>query len=144
MSQFVSIDLLPRVRSFPSHEHDTWELVLYTQGSGIAAVGEREIPFHPGRLICMPPHVPHMEVSENGYRDIYINAHNVPAREAVPVVEDTEDRRLFRLAMVLYDEVHLKRPGWEVGSQELFDLFLFFVHRSQARRCVEYPWRPTI
>jgi AraC-like DNA-binding protein len=130
--RFESISLLPTVRSYPSHQHDTWELVLYTHGRGIATVGEREIPFHPGRLICMPPRVPHKEVSERGYRDIYIHAHDLPMLDAIPVVEDTEDRRLLRLAMMLQSEAHLKPPGWETGTQDLFDLFLFFVQRGQA------------
>jgi len=130
--RFVSIGLLPLVRSYPSHRHETWELVLYTQGRGIATVGEREIPFHPGRLICMPPNVPHKEVSTQGYRDVYILAHDLPTREELLVVEDTEDRRLFRLAMMLFSEAHLKPPGWETGTQDLFDLLLFFIHRAQA------------
>jgi len=131
MPRLVSVEVLPRVRSFPTHEHEEWELILYTEGHGIAAVGEREIPFRPGRLICVPPHVPHEEISESGYRDIYIQAENLPARETIEVVEDTTDRRLFRLAMMLHDEAHFKPPGWETGSQELFDLFLFFLRRGQ-------------
>src|SRR5271156_2489136 len=137
--RFVSISLLPTVRSYPSHQHETWELVLYTHGRGIATIGEREIPFHPGRLICMPPRVPHKEVSEHGYRDIYIHAHDLPMLDAIPVVEDTEDRRLLRLAMMLHSEAHLKPPGWETGTQDLFDLFLFFVHRGQALK-EEHPF----
>jgi len=130
--RFVSIGLLPLVRSYPSHQHETWELVLYTRGRGIATVGDRQIPFHAGRLICMPPRIPHRETSERGYRDIYIHAHDLPMREAIAVVEDTEDRRLFRLATMLYSEAHLKPPGWETGTQDLFELLLFFVHRGQA------------
>ncbi|HTY56892.1 MAG TPA: AraC family transcriptional regulator [Candidatus Binataceae bacterium] len=132
MPSFVSIGMLPLIRSYPLHQHESWELVLYTHGRGVATIGEREISFHPGRLICMPPGVPHKEISEHGYRDIYIHAHNVAASDTIPVVDDTEDRRLFRLAMMLYSEAHLKPPGWETGTQDLLDLFLFFVRRGQA------------
>ena len=133
MPRFVSIGVIERpIPSYPLHQHEAWELVLYTHGRGVATVGGSEIPFHPGRLICNPPHVPHKEVSKDGYRNIYILAYDFPASDTVPVVEDTEDRQLFQLTRMLRNEAHLKRPGWETATQDLFDLLLFFIQRAQA------------
>ena len=109
--------------------------MLYTHGHGVATIGDREIPFHPGRLICMPPHVPHQEVAEDGYRDIYVHTYDFPTTEATPepvVVEDTEDRQMLHVARMLRNEAHLKRPGWQTATDELFGLLLFFLRRAQA------------
>ena len=82
MPRFLSIGLIPKpLFHFPLHQHETWELVLYTHGRGVATVGERAIPFHPGLLVCMPPRVPHKEDSKGGYRNIYIHTYDLPARE---------------------------------------------------------------
>jgi AraC-like DNA-binding protein len=133
LPRFVSVGWIAKaIPSYPVHQHEAWELVLYTHGRGVATVGDRAIPFRPGRLICMPPHVPHKEVSESGYRNFYILAYDFPAIEPVPVVEDTPDRQLFQLARMLRNEAHLKRPGWQIATEDLFDLLIFLIRRAQA------------
>ena len=74
MAVFQSIGMIPApLASFPPHSHQTWEIVCYTLGKGIATVGEQRIPFSPGTIICMPPHIPHLENSETGYTNIYVH-----------------------------------------------------------------------
>ena len=72
MTDFVWIGSMENSVPFTrEHSHDTWEIVYYTEGKGINRVGDRDIPFEKGTIICQPPHIPHTEISEKGYKNIF-------------------------------------------------------------------------
>jgi len=130
MSAFVSIGILPQpVREFPKHEHTTWEIILYTHGTGIATVGDTAIPFAPGTIICMPPYLPHGETSAQGYRNLFIHARHYPRGEGrVPTVFDRNDA-FRRTADLLYHEFNHRRPGYAEITGYLFGVMLTLLRR---------------
>jgi len=131
MPRFLTIGLITApIHDFPPHQHTTWELVLYTHGTGVATVGDRPIPFEPGTVICMPPKIDHRERSESGYRNIHIQTDEYPAAAGqVPVFKDTEDRPFFNVAMMLYRENRLQQANWRLMSQDFFDVLMLYLKR---------------
>ncbi|MCK6472771.1 MAG: AraC family transcriptional regulator [Planctomycetes bacterium] len=131
MPRFLSIGRIERpIRSFPSHQHKTWELVLYTHGKGTATIGGEKYPFRRGTIICMPPDIPHSEDAPGGYRNFYIHTEAFDgAGKQVPVFQDSADRRWYRTAVLLRQEFHAREPGWEEATQDLFGLLLYHLER---------------
>lgn len=133
MPKFVSIGLIPSpIHVFKPHQHTTWEIVLYTHGTGFATVGDKPIPFQPGTIVCMPPKIDHSEFSEPGYRNIYIHTDEYPSVPGqVPVFTDGEDRPFFQVAMMLYRECRLHQGNWKLVSQDFFDILMLYLNRWQ-------------
>ena len=51
-------------RSCPVHSHESWELVINTQGSGTAEINGKKYAFQPGTLMCIPPRLRHNKYAE--------------------------------------------------------------------------------
>ena len=56
------------------HQHDSYEVIMNTEGEGIAQIGEKEYPFSPGTIHVIPPATPHKKRAEKGFRDMYFNS----------------------------------------------------------------------
>jgi len=135
MSHFLSIGLIPKpIDTFPPHQHTTWEIVLYTKGKGVATVGDQEIPFCVGTIVCMPPDIPHKERSEAGFTNIHIHATRagVPFPERIPIFQDPVDRPFFNIASMLFREFHHKAGHWELITQDLFDILILYLSRWRS------------
>ncbi len=119
------------------HNHECWEIVIYTHGKGTITVGDQVIPFSPGTIICLPPVIPHFEKSPGGFRNIYLGSTDLPFDPLgpVPVFQDAADRPFLNLATVLLHEFHLRQSNWKLISKELFDLLMVYLERwrSDAR-----------
>ncbi|MEM1211756.1 MAG: AraC family transcriptional regulator [Planctomycetota bacterium] len=130
METFVSIGALDQLRlDFPKHQHTTWEIVLYTHGTGTATVGDAKIPFAPGTIVCMPPHLPHSEVSHDGFRNVYIHSKQYPRGDGrVPVVQD-QQQTFSRTAKLLREEFDHRQPGSAGIIDSLFSVLLALLQR---------------
>ena len=146
MPKFQSIGLIPApIPSFGAHSHDTWEIVLYTFGRGCSTIGDEEIPFKPGTIICMPPRIPHEEKSQAGYTNIYMHTneyfrpmdHAGPVR--TPVFQDSPERSFFNIATILHREYLLKQPNWKLLTQDLFDILMLYLSRWEEKPPA-HPW----
>lgn len=134
MPKFCLIGIIPTpIPSCRAHSHETWEIVLYTLGRGVATIGKQDFPFSPGTIICMPPRIPHLENSEAGYTNICIQTDEYPQTGRVPVFFDSPDRSFYHLAMLLHTEFHLKRPNWKLITQDLFDILLLYLNRWEDK-----------
>ncbi|HYF48102.1 MAG TPA: AraC family transcriptional regulator [Planctomycetota bacterium] len=137
MGRFLSIGVIPApIADFAPHGHETWEIVQYTYGRGIATIGEQRIPFVPGTIICMPPGIPHKEWSENGYTNIFMHTDRYPGNGRVPIFTDPPDRPFFNTAMMLHREFHLRESGWQALTQHLFDTLMMYLSRWEKRSTV--------
>ena len=65
-------------RSCPVHSHESWELVINTQGSGTAEINGKKYAFQPGTLMCIPPRLRHNKYAEEGFYDLYIHTQQFP------------------------------------------------------------------
>jgi len=102
------------LHAFPMHAHACWEIVVFITGTGIHTVGEQAIPFQPGLIVCQPPHLPHGTVSDQNYRDIYIQVDNFipPTTELIPAFHDDEDRRFTRLLQMMLESFHKREANY--------------------------------
>ncbi|MFR1369053.1 MAG: AraC family ligand binding domain-containing protein [Eisenbergiella massiliensis] len=72
-------------RSCPVHSHESWELVINTQGSGTAEINGKKYAFQPGTLMCIPPRLRHNKYAEEGFYD------SVYPYAAVPSFPEPQD-----------------------------------------------------
>jgi AraC-like DNA-binding protein len=72
MAWFIHTGITDLRHDYPVHEHPTWEIVLYTAGHGMIAVGGLPVVFQPGTIVCLPPHIPHREHADEGYGNRYL------------------------------------------------------------------------
>ncbi len=114
----------------PSHEHDVWELVLYTSGTGSITVGDHPVPFKPGTIVCLPPFVPHLEQSPGGYTNFFIIfSEFTPPKPGIPVFCDDAERSFHRLCTSLLREFNLRQSGWRQICEGYADLLVRHLER---------------
>jgi len=120
---------------FNPHLHDLWEISYYFSGTGISTIGDREIPFRPGTIICQPPGIPHAERAEQGYRNIYFSIGFLDApKDRALVFTDNETRIIYTLLMQLHAEFHLRRKNWmEICEALLQGAYAYMQSFSQER-----------
>ena len=77
---------------YPAQAHETWEIILLLQGTGIGMIGGKEYPFEPGTIFCIPPGVVHQNIPDTSYRDIclLITEPIIPGVNEVLVMHDDE------------------------------------------------------
>lgn len=107
---------------FNPHEHPYWEVVYYTHGNGVLTIGNQQIPFQPGDIVCQPPGIPHSEFSEKGYRNIHFCVGIMETRrEPVLRFTDNENRQIYHLLMQLHTEFHIRRKNWRNITESLLN-----------------------
>jgi AraC-like DNA-binding protein len=120
MTKLKAIGHIPApVLAIGAHGHDSWEVVCYTHGRGVITVGDQPVPFSPGTIVCLPPIIPHHELSEAGYRNYYLLIDRLPFREVTSFVDDDE-RSFTGLAALLHREWYLQRPHAQAMIDALF------------------------
>ena len=55
------------------HRHACYEIIMNTEGEGVAEIGGGEYPFTPGTIHIVPPGMPHRKRSTGGFRDLYFH-----------------------------------------------------------------------
>ena len=105
----------PGTRFCPAHTHRQWEIVLCLTGSGILRVGDREIPYEPGCIVCQPPEVPHGVESDGGIMDLWVRVEDFlpPDKAEVPVYRDDDGGHFRILLKMLYEFFVNPPPGGE-------------------------------
>ena len=115
---------------FPSHQHDVWELVVYTSGTGAITVGDVPVPFSPGTIVCLPPNIPHFETAQGGYTNIFIIfSRFTPFQPGIPTCIDDVNRSFYQIAMQLYTEFNLRQTGWKRICENLTEVLMRYLER---------------
>lgn len=117
-----------------SHSHSHWEILYYLSGTGVLKVGSEEIPFQPGDIVCQPPHIPHSEVSMNGFYNIHIRVNDFTSPGGpVPRFKDNNNLDIRNIVMFLYREYHLRQKNWSGLVDTLFQvLYQYMLMQSQS------------
>ncbi len=113
------------------HAHDEWEMLCYVEGCGILTVGDTEIPFEPGTIVCQPPNVLHSEFSKTGFRNIFFRTSSFrpPSSGGLVVLNDNGERdfeMLSRLALRHYLMGKEKDLAIVRSSLKMLELLLSF------------------
>ena len=96
------------------HSHHYWEIVLNLEGAGTTVIGEKELPFYPGSIICQPPNVPHSKASGNRFKDIYIQASDflIQTNGDILFFDDDEEKSFEALMFLSLRTFHKKDANY--------------------------------
>lgn len=121
MKELISIGLIPKpVNHIAVHSHDMWEFVYYIYGTGTINVGNNEIGFEPGLMICLPPNISHCENSVSGYRNYHFSVRCFDGfGTQIPVFSDNESKDCLNIFTQIYREYHLKQNNWRNITESL-------------------------
>ena len=88
----------------PFHQHKTYEIIVYLGGTGLLRTEETDIPVSPGKIMIIPPGVPHSSLSEGELPRIFINGEvNHFFNLASPtVISDSANQEGTLLAKMIY------------------------------------------
>jgi len=90
------------------HKHEHWEICYYTEGKGINRVGDREIPFEDGCIVCQPPGVEHGEESKDGFKNMFFGVRSLnDCGMDIPVFYDNYNRDYKQLLTQMLSCYHL-------------------------------------
>lgn len=98
MNNIIFVGRQLRTYSVMQHFHDDWELVYCTSGQGEFVFEQGDpIKYKKGDCIAIPPKVRHINHSEEGFTNIYLNISEatLPYRQAKKIVDETE-RQIYR------------------------------------------------
>ena len=95
------------------HEHETWEIIVNTSGSGHFTFGNTARAFREGTIACIPPGIPHRKDSEEGFVDIWIQLPEFPSLDKTKptFLNDDVNRNITALIEVLYSVQYAKLPN---------------------------------
>lgn len=71
-----------RLIDYEPHSHDCFEIIVNTEGEGIAVIGEKEYQFSPGTVHVIPPGTAHQKTAPDGFRDIYMRTDTLNRTDA--------------------------------------------------------------
>lgn len=55
------------------HSHANWELIYCTSGSGHIEYEDQSLPYSTGDIVVIPPFMPHINHSDEGFTNIHLN-----------------------------------------------------------------------
>lgn len=124
------------------HAHDDWEILCYIEGNGILTIGDTEIPFEPGTIVCQPPNVLHSEFSKAGFRNIFFIAEGfrTPSESGITVLRDNSERDFEMMARLALRQYLMGENGstaiLESCVATLQHLLFFFADAAQKNPLV--------
>lgn len=131
------------------HCHDCYEIIMNSEGEGIAEIGGKEYPFAPGVIHVIPPNMPHTKAAADGFRDIYLHTDSLqsgslPGKQLFApkeplVLTDDASGTLENLMSVLLSRYLLGSEADEITGM-LFDIVL----RLVEKRSMAEPQDPVI
>lgn len=95
----------PGIKDYPLHQHPTWEVMYYLSGSGYLATSGESLPFEPGSIMIVPPHIAHGSVSTNGFKNISISGDFSHLFHFKTIAAQKDDRYMHcgQLAQLIYE-----------------------------------------
>ena len=124
-----------------SHTHDEWEVVLNSEGEGVAEIGEGTVRFGVGTVCCIPPNTPHKKRAEGGFRDLYIHfpIMGIPETGGVLCFED-EDHHVEQLMGMIHALYHKKKGNY----REITEHLALALERTVVERLGALPTDPRV
>ncbi|MBI4976975.1 MAG: AraC family transcriptional regulator [Spirochaetes bacterium] len=134
METFIKAAPFTVTKRFPEHEHPSWQFNVYLKGRGTLTAMGQELPFVPGRIICVPPHSTHREDSDGVYSDIVLWMSHCPAIPDKPhQCDDPPHKPLAVMAAVMLREYERADDGWQRRCSDMADVFVrYFRHYSSG------------
>lgn len=88
------------------HAHPDWEIIFCTTGGGAMHFDDRILHYQAGDLLVIPPELPHTNISQDGFTNIYLNMEDCSLSNSEPmVISDPENENMagaFNSALYFY------------------------------------------
>jgi len=119
------------------HNHDDWEIVIPTSGSGTVKTETESVPFSAGMLYVMPPGTNHCVESESGFTDMYILV-GFPGLRAdrITVVRASAD--LIALANIVLDAYRNREYGRRSALDQAVALIIQLISDDAKESCSDF------
>lgn len=108
MNEIVYVSKHNLMTNVARHMHNTWEMIYYTSGEGTMMFNDLKISYREGDIIVVPPNQPHINHSEHGFTNIFLNIGdcNMNYRTPVKIQDDARHSILsaFQAAYYHYNE----------------------------------------
>ncbi len=122
------------------HNHELWEVVYYTSGSGIVEIDGKQVQFEQNDVFVIPPNVWHTDYSDLGFQNYHYTFSDFNFN-AVSYIKfkDSENKEFLRILEQLYTEYHLRRRNWENIVDSLYDVLYQYIQSfSESAQCNKY------
>ena len=108
---------------FPTHDHPYWEVILTTSGTGYQLIDGQKYPFYPGKIVCIPPQIPHCSESEEGFTDacVFFEDFTPLDRRKIGEFSDDSDNNFLHLVNLTYDILQKNVPNAQALANALGD-----------------------
>lgn len=94
------------------HSHSYCELIYCTGGSGSIVTSQNTAVYQEGELVIVPAHMPHQNLSQSGFSNLYIAVEGAFERlERPKVVRDNEAQDLWQILEQLHRHFHADFEG---------------------------------
>lgn len=71
MNDLTYVGRYAAVYSISRHEHENWEFIYCTSGSGVMRLDGLDLPYSQGDVVIIPPHTPHENLSAQGFTNVH-------------------------------------------------------------------------
>lgn len=120
------------------HAHKSWELIYCTSGQGRMILdGSRTLDYSGGDIVIIPPMVPHENISEDGFTNIYINLADCTLTNKEPTVISGDKNGYlldaFSAAFFFFSGASSIRTALLPAYGNLIVTFLSHLHPSDER-----------
>lgn len=102
---FLVMSRNQKIRQYPSHSHEMWEVLLNMEGTGIAQINGQDYPFREGTIFCIRPGIFHSKRSVEGFVDGSVMIRDFCFKDEkadVLVFQDDERRTFFSLFQISF------------------------------------------
>ena len=131
MNQIIYVGKHLITYSVTRHAHTSWELIYCTGGSGVIKTDLHTLPYETGDVIIMPPNVPHINHSQEGFTNIHINMIDPAFSLSQPTVirSDSEGLMLNAFSAAFF---HFSKPEHSIPFLSAYgDLICYYVASLQ-------------
>ena len=131
MNQIIYVGKHLITYSVTRHAHTSWELIYCTGGSGVIKTDLHTLPYETGDVIIMPPNVPHINHSQEGFTNIHINMIDPAFSLSQPTVirSDSEGLLLNAFSAAFF---HFSKPEHSIPFLSAYgDLICYYIASLQ-------------
>jgi len=117
--EIISIGKSKPLKYSGSHFHDDWEIILNIEGSGTMTVGDTELPFTEGDVICIPPGTAHTKKGDGYFCDMFIKLCGLrfPCTSHIKFAD--RDGSVQSLLCMMHSIYHKKEKNYKSITEQL-------------------------
>ncbi len=124
----------------PRHEHDSWEFIYCTDGSGELQFDDGTLPYAAGSIAIIPPFVPHANFSTVGFTNIHINMSDMTLHLRRPIIISDDGNKsvlsVFTGVFFQYYENPDQREALLSAYGTLIAAYLLAYHKTSSLSAV--------